>query len=72
MVLGLVSMVTPLHLSMSFSLSASEDQGEDEEEEEQILSDMPWLRRRRKRAVRAHIPFFCLFFFLVSQSVYTL
>ncbi|XP_026989248.2 disintegrin and metalloproteinase domain-containing protein 23 isoform X3 [Tachysurus fulvidraco] len=30
---------------------ASEDQEEDEEEEEQILSDMPWLRRRRKRAV---------------------
>lgn len=62
--LSLVSMVTPLHLSMSFSLSASEDQEEDEEEEEQILFDMPWLRRRRKRAVRTLIPLFCLFFSL--------
>lgn len=61
MVLGLVSMVTPLHLSMSFSLSASEDQEEDEEEEEQNLSDMPWLRRRRKRAVRPIFHSFAFF-----------
>ncbi|XP_053354528.1 disintegrin and metalloproteinase domain-containing protein 23 isoform X1 [Clarias gariepinus] len=40
-----------LRMGRNLADLATEDQGEDEEEEEQILSDMPWLRRRRRRAV---------------------